>query len=112
MATKEVIVSDIDGTSPATSRFIHNLSGHTYKIDLSPEEDAEFTKKFSELMDPYLEAGQRVSRRTAPSRSASRRHDLAAVRQWARENGYEVSDRGRISQQIIEDYETATGTRA
>jgi hypothetical protein len=35
--------------------------------------------------------------------------DTAAVRSWARDNGYQVSDRGRISSQIIDAYLAAQG---
>ena len=50
-------------------------------------------------------AGKRASgrsRRSAESESATA--DLAAVRAWARENGYEVSDRGRVSNAILDAY--------
>jgi hypothetical protein len=30
--------------------------------------------------------------------------DTAAVREWARENGHEVSERGRVSKKIIDAY--------
>jgi hypothetical protein len=35
--------------------------------------------------------------------------DTAAVRTWARENGYQVSDRGRLSSQLVEAYQAAQG---
>lgn len=50
-------------------------------------------------------AGKRAgrgSRRSAASESSAA--DLAAVRAWARENGYEVSDRGRVSNAILDAY--------
>ena len=34
-------------------------------------------------------------------------HDLSDVRSWARENGYQVSDRGRVSSEVIAAYEKA-----
>jgi hypothetical protein len=41
-----------------------------------------------------------VSRR----RKSSTKHDLSAVREWAKSNGFEVSARGRISGAVIEAY--------
>ncbi|WP_458864192.1 Lsr2 family DNA-binding protein [Mycobacteroides abscessus] len=32
---------------------------------------------------------------------------MAAIRQWARKNGYEVSDRGRIKAEVVEAFEAA-----
>lgn len=34
--------------------------------------------------------------------------DLQAVRAWARENGHQVSDRGRLSRSLLEAYQDAT----
>jgi len=50
-----------------------------------------------------VEAGRGAGgRRTfAASRTGD---DRAAIREWARENGYAVSDRGRISAAIVEAY--------
>jgi nucleoid-associated protein Lsr2 len=35
------------------------------------------------------------------------KHDLSDVRSWARENGFQVSDRGRVSSEVIAAYEKA-----
>lgn len=45
------------------------------------------------------------SRRSPAARSSA--EDLTAVREWAREHGYEVSDRGRIKAEIWEAYRAA-----
>jgi nucleoid-associated protein Lsr2 len=43
----------------------------------------------------------------AGSRRASSRRDLGAVRAWAKSNGHEVSDRGRISAAVQQAYDAA-----
>lgn len=40
---------------------------------------------------------------------ARRRVSPAAVRQWARDNGYQVGQRGRLSQEIVDAYRVASG---
>jgi hypothetical protein len=35
------------------------------------------------------------------------RDEAAAIRAWARENGHEVSDRGRIPKTVVEAYRAA-----
>ena len=52
---------------------------------------------------PRRSRGQGAQRSTTP--------DLAAVRSWAREHGYQVSDRGRVSNAVLDAYrnDTATG---
>ena len=50
-------------------------------------------------------------RRSSSSRSASgtgpKRGDLSAIRQWARDNGYQISERGRIPGALLAAYDEA-----
>jgi hypothetical protein len=65
-------------------------------------------------LDPYLGKAVRVGRGTAvgriPSRSAaaqpsrSNRDQNQAIRVWAKKNGYDVSDRGRIPSGVVEAF--------
>ena len=97
----------LDG-GPADDTVTFGLDGATYEIDLSSE-NAEALR---EVLAPYIGHARRVSGR-GRSRAgggrgrSARRADLSDVRAWARENGYEISDRGRISGDVIEAYETA-----
>ena len=95
-----------------------NTGSATYEVDLCKADLAKFRKVESSL-EPILSAGHRVSggtrraRVTGTSRPArggrrTRSADSAAVREWARQNGYEVSDRGRISQALREAYAAAS----
>jgi len=99
-----VVTDDIDGSKNAqTVQF--GVDGMTYEIDLAEKNRAKLDK----AMAPYLQAARRVSRR--PSRTGTRsnavRSDRAAVRTWAREQGLPVSERGRISADIMQRYEAA-----
>lgn len=55
-------------------------------------------------------------RRSAGSRSSSgtgpKRGDLSAIRQWARDNGYQVSERGRIPGALLAAYDEANNGSA
>jgi hypothetical protein len=105
-----ILTDDVDGgEADETVQFA--LDGVSYEIDLS-EDNAEALR---EALAPYVEAARRVggrsTRRTsapkAPARPASERVDLSDVRAWARENGYQVSDRGRVSSEVRAAYEAA-----
>jgi nucleoid-associated protein Lsr2 len=37
----------------------------------------------------------------------SNREETAAIRQWARENGHQVNERGRIPKSVVEAYQAA-----
>ena len=77
-------------------------NGATYEIDLSKKNATALEK----ALTPYLQAGRKVRGSVARSRrtAARARADLAAVRVWAKKNGYEVSERGRIAGAVLEAY--------
>lgn len=86
-------------------------NGVPYTIDLVEKNAAKFEKAIT----PYLSKARRVSNTKVVSslrgpRRQKAKNDpaqLAAIREWATANGYEVGDRGRISYQIREAYEDA-----
>lgn len=105
---KLVLTDDIDG-SVAAETVSFSLDSVNYEIELS-NANAE---AFREVLAPYIEKSRRVAR--ANGRQAARRanggggskRDTADVRQWARENGHDVSERGRIPFEVLEAYDAA-----
>ena len=104
MARRTVIVDDIDGSEDARE-VTFSLNGETWRIDLSEENQQRLRAALGE----FIESAVKVSgARTARAASAAAPVvDLADVRAWARANGYEVSDRGRIPKAIMEAYDEA-----
>jgi Lsr2 len=104
--TVAVVVSDdLDG-SPDAETVSFGLDGVTYEIDLSEKNRA----KLAQVVLPYIQAGRRTGRsrsRTGASRHSARRADRADLRAWASANGLKVSERGRISAELMEKYEAA-----
>lgn len=99
-----VITDDIDG-SPDAEKVAFSFGGTTYELDLSESNRA----KFEAVVAPYIEAGRRISRRPgrpSTSRPSAPKVDRAAVRAWAK-NGLTVSERGRISAEILQRYEAS-----
>lgn len=103
------LVDDIDGTileigEGETIQF--SLSNTAYEIDLtSANADA-----FRETLEPYISAARRSSasspRGTARKRAATS-PETAVIRDWARTNGYEISERGRIPATVVDAYRAA-----
>ena len=112
MATETVtrLVDDIDG-GKAERTVAFSWNGKDYSIDLSKRNIAALEK----ALEPYISAARpgraRVARgrgtRRVASSSPSKAMDPGAVRVWARANGYEVSDRGRIGASVLSAYEAA-----
>ncbi|OKH95404.1 histone-like nucleoid-structuring protein Lsr2 [Streptomyces uncialis] len=105
MAKKIVttITDDLDGKE-ADETVAFALDGKTYEIDLSNKN----AKKLRAALAPFAEAGRKVGRGGKPkAASAGRNNDTAQIREWAKVNGYEVNDRGRVSATVREAYEKA-----
>ncbi|MFC0674076.1 histone-like nucleoid-structuring protein Lsr2 [Brachybacterium hainanense] len=97
------LIDDLDG-SKADQTVTFSLDGVSYEIDLS-EDNAS---RLREELGTWVAKARRVSgRRTRGTGASAPAKDSALVREWARENGYEVSDRGRISAEIRTAYENA-----
>ena len=102
------LIDDIDGTvlgeDGTTIRF--SVGGADYEIDLNSSN----AEAFHEALAPYIKNGRKVasnSRRGASRSRTASNTDTKAVREWARDNGYEVSDRGRIPAPILEAFAAA-----
>lgn len=99
-----ILLDDIDG-GDATRTVTFALDGKTYEIDLN---DANLGK-LSDALSPFIEKGRRTSgpagRRTSTRSTSSTGGDASAVRTWAREQGYEVSDRGRVPKDVRSAYD-------
>ncbi len=103
-----VLVDDIDGGA-ADETITFSLDGVTYEIDLS----SAHANELRDAMARWVGAGRRVggrAQRAARRGSASSRSRSTStqIRDWGRENGYTVNERGRISAELREAYEKAT----
>jgi len=83
--------------------------GREYEIDLSAENAARLRDGLAEFVAAGRRLGGGRGRAAAPAAAGKRasmdREQAAAVRDWARANGFEVSDRGRISSTVLAAYE-------
>ena len=104
-----LLVDDLDGSdAEGTVRFA--LDGTYYEIDLS----AAHAKELRSVLAPYATAGRKVTgvaRRTgrAPGKAAANGVSTNEVRDWAKANGMEIKDRGRVPADVIAKFRAATG---
>jgi Lsr2 len=99
-----VVTDDLDG-SPNAETVVFSFDGQSYEIDLSEKN----VTKLKTSLQPFMDAGRRTAHRRAAKagRSVSPRIDRAAVRAWAAEQGLKVSERGRISAEVLTKYEAS-----
>lgn len=98
------------GENGQTVKF--GFGGTDYEIDLSEKNAAKFAK----VLEPYIVSGKWIakngsrSKRTVLPSQRDQRHRaerLRKIRAWAAENGYTVSDRGRIPKHVEDDYDNS-----
>ena len=103
-----LLVDDISGAEAAES-VSFSLDGVSYEIDLTAANAKKLRDDFASWVGHARRSGGRKSSRKAGASAGQRRGDLGAVRQWARKNGHQASDRGRISAGILAAYDKAHG---
>jgi hypothetical protein len=104
-----LFIDDIDGSeAEGTVRFA--LDGTDYEIDLNTKHADALRKALAR----YIDAARRSSgaaRRPARSgrRSAASGLNTTEVREWAKAQGIEVKDRGRVPAELVVKFRAATG---
>jgi hypothetical protein len=103
-----LLVDDLNG-NPADETVTFALDGATFEIDLTSSN----ADKLRDSLAPWIGHARRSGGRRSSGRSVARpggkRRNLSAIREWARENGHTVSDRGRISSEVQAAYDKAHG---
>jgi hypothetical protein len=104
-----LFIDDLDG-SEAEGTVSFGLDGAHYEIDLNQVHARELRT----ILARYAGAGRKI---TGPGRRPARRRGSAAteerdtteIRDWAKANGFEVKDRGRIPAEVVARFQAATG---
>jgi hypothetical protein len=109
--TEVRLVDDIDG-SKAAETVSFGLDRRMYELDLS-EKNAG---KLRDALAPFVASARRAGGRRRSNggsrmteKPATDRERTAAIREWAREHGHKIADRGRIPASVIEAYEKVAG---
>jgi hypothetical protein len=120
MAQKVLVqlVDDLDGTtSESIETITFGLDGVTYEIDLNEDNASALRDHLAEFIGSATRTGGRAKRGTGSAAaresgangSGRTREQTQAIRDWAKKNGHEVSNRGRIPAAVIEAFEAEAG---
>jgi len=105
-----LFIDDLDGSAAdGTVRF--GLDGTDYEIDLN----ADHAQALHDALAQYISAARRVgggSRRQARTsrKAAANGVNTTEVREWAKAQGFEVKDRGRVPAGLVVKFKAATTT--
>lgn len=122
MAQRTIVtlVDDLTGEEAENISTIEfGLDGVTYELDLTDEN----TAKLREALSDYAGAARKIGGRRRSGPRAGRapstnggagynRETLKAIREWAKKNGHTVSDRGRLSAEVLGAWQTAQAGRS
>jgi hypothetical protein len=104
------LIDDLDG-GDADETVVFGLDGTRYEIDLSSAN----AKKLRDSLAKFIDAARRDKAGRQPVRGAARKTAAAAgpntsdVREWAKAQGYDVSERGRVANDLIVKFQEAHG---
>jgi hypothetical protein len=111
--TQLVLISDLTGDEirPGNGQSIEfAYRGVEYRIDLTDKEAAGFDRAIAMYLEHATRVGgRRAGRRASGGAGATKtdREQLDAMRRWARDNGYKVSGRGRVSREVQDAFHAA-----
>ena len=106
MAQRTVRIDDLDGKSEDAVPRTFSLEGVTYDIDLTDEHVMQLREALSKFIEAARARNKPRQDTSYPKRSPDQ---LAAIRRWGHENGYEFSDQGRIPKHVEEAFEKFAG---
>lgn len=121
------LVDDLDGQMPADETVTFGLDGAVFEIDLAAENAARLRESLQEFVESARRTGGRIKRglgsgpkpttvagagKATSAKKYSRKTipaklDAKTVREWAIEQGYDISGRGRIPEHIVDAYKAA-----
>src|ERR1700761_2590620 len=107
-----LFIDDIDGgAAEGTVRFA--LDGTEYEIDLNSKHSEELRSALGKYVTHARKVGgaaRRAGRGAGRgARGTGSTLNTTEVRNWARENGYDIKDRGRVPADLVAKYQAATG---
>ena len=107
--TRTFLVDDLDGSTQDVENVRLSLDGTDFEIDLSAANAARLREKLARFVEHGTQVTPQKTRRSqrVVKPPVSGRDQVQAVRDWARQNGYEVSARGRIPRSIQDAFAAA-----
>ena len=104
-----LFIDDLDGSeADGTVRF--GLDGTDYEIDLNAEHASELRDALARYVNAARRAGGGARRPARSGRRASANGlNTTEVREWAKAQGIDVKDRGRVPAELVVKFQAATG---
>jgi hypothetical protein len=102
------LVSDLSGDEIKDGKgetVTYSLDGVTYEVDLTSKEADKFRGLFQDHIAVSRKVGGRRGRKSSGSTGSG--SDAKAIRAWAKDQGIDVPERGRIPAELREQYDAS-----
>jgi hypothetical protein len=101
-----LFIDDIDGgDAEGTVRF--GLDGTDYEIDLNAQHTEDLRNTLANYVAHARKVGGTAKRTARGRRSSADAADTAKIRDWAKTEGYDIKERGRVPADIVAKYREA-----
>ncbi len=102
------LLCDLDDGNVEAEETLHfSLADTTYEVDVC----GEHALQIRDGLQPFVAHARKISLassgRRRPGRPAGGRDQTAGIRAWAKDQGIQVNDRGRIPASVVKEYEAA-----
>lgn len=101
------LVDDFDDSKTADETVEFGVDGVTYEIDLSSKNADKLRDDVAKWAEHARRVGGRKRAKGITTKASVDREQTAAIRDWARRNGHQVSSRGRIAAGVVDAYNEA-----
>ena len=106
-----ILVCDLhEGEVEGAETIGFGLDGSSYEIDVCEAHARELRDAYAPFVGAARRAGRTAvggQRRSRPARAGGGVNQVAEIREWARKNGHQVSERGRIAATVKAAYDAA-----
>ena len=103
-----LFIDDIDGgEAEGTVHFA--LDGNEFEIDLNSKHSSELRSTLVEYISHARKVGGASRKPGARGLRKPASVDTGTVRAWARQQGIDIKERGRVPASVVEQYRAATG---
>ena len=95
-----------DGNVDAAETLQFSLGNAAYEVDVC----AKHAQQIRDGLQPFVIQARKVSTGAAGrrrQRTAGSRQETASIRSWAKDQGIQVNERGRIPASVVKEYEAA-----
>lgn len=111
------LFDDVEPDLAADTERSFIIDGVEYHLDLSRKNAEAFDTDFDKWITPATRVGRaKASQKRSGGKNTFSGGEpglpLAEIRDWAKANGHEVSDRGRVSAEIVRAWKAATEAKA